>query len=225
MRIKEIILQANSLMEVKNFYVDTLELPLLESSAQKVSVTVGESILTFIHSIDHESPYYHFAFNMTEYKVAHALHWLKDKNIEINRINDHDIIHSQSWNADSIYFNDPVGNIVELIARHNLQEDDQGGLFTQLDIKNISEVGLPFVDVKQAMMLLTEKYGIEVYKDSNEVFAALGDENGLFILSGLSRNWLSSNKVVKAFPLTVHIVNNDNSSEELINQYMIREIP
>jgi catechol-2,3-dioxygenase len=58
---------------VKNFYVDTLELPLLEESTQKMSISVGEPVLTFIHSKDFDSPYYHFAFNITENNKEKAL--------------------------------------------------------------------------------------------------------------------------------------------------------
>jgi hypothetical protein len=199
MKIKEITLHANSLDGIRNFYIDILELSVLEENNHKISIIGGTSILSFILSKESEAPYYHFAMNITENKRDQALHWLKNKGVEINQIDGQDDYYSVSWNSHSIYFYDPLGNIVEFIARHNIVEDDQGNFISE-DIKNISEIGFPVEEVPNV-----------------SAFAPLGDEEGLFILSGLNRNWLGSNKAVKVFPLAVEIYSNVDCNENLLN--------
>lgn len=223
MKIKEVILYTNSLDGISDFYVDVLELPIIQENNEKISFKTGTSILTFKQSSEYEFPYYHFAFNITENKIEQALQWLKNKAVTINQINGIDHYYDESWNCHSIYFYDPLGNIVEFIARHAIPEIEHGD-FNSQDIKNISEIGLPVEDVQQASEILQKKYNVGVYKSSNNVFAPLGNEEGLFILSGLNRNWAGSNKKVKVFPLIVDIYNNIERNDNFLSYpYTIRE--
>lgn len=223
MKIKEVVLYATSLDKINSFYAGILELPIIQENNKKISFKAGTSILTFNQWNEYDSPYYHFAFNITESKIEQALQWLKNKRVTINQINGLDDYYSESWNSHSIYFYDSLGNIVEFIARHNILEVGHGD-FSSKDIKNISEIGLPVEDVQQASKILQNKYSVGVYKSSNDVFAPLGNEEGLFILSGLNRNWLGSNKKVKVFPLTVDIYNNMERNDNLLGYpYTIRE--
>jgi catechol-2,3-dioxygenase len=137
MKIKEVILQANSFSGLKNFYVDVLGLMVLQEETNRISFEVGSSILTFNESGEHQSPYYHFAFNITENKREQAVVFLKNKFVKINQNDGQDQYYNESWNCHSIYFFDPLGNIVEFIARHNLLEDGHGD-FSAKDIKNIT---------------------------------------------------------------------------------------
>jgi hypothetical protein len=98
------------------------------------------------------------------------------------------------------------------------------GILILEDIKNISEIGLPVEDVQQASEILQKKYNVGVYKSSNNVFAPLGNEEGLFILLGLNRNWAGSIKKVKVFPLIVDIYNNIERNDNFLSYpYTIRE--
>lgn len=224
MKIKEVVLYANSLDDVSSFYNGVLELPIIQENNKKISFKAGTSVLTFNQSSEYDSPYYHFAFNITQNKTEQALQWLKNKAVTINQINGLDHYYDESWNCHSIYFYDSLGNIVEFIARHNILEVGHGD-FSSQDIKNISEIGLPVKDVQQASKILQDKYNVSVYKSSNDVFAPLGNEEGLFILSGLKRNWVGSNKKVKVFPLIVDIYNNIERNDNLLSYpYTIREI-
>lgn len=121
-------------------------------------------------------------------------------------INEEEDYFSESWNSHSIYFYDPAGNIVELIARHNLinKLDNE---FSYGDLLNISEIGMPAEDVTSLSGYLLEQYKEQIYISGNSKFTPIGDEEGLIILSSLDRNWLGSNKKVKKFPLEIFIVN------------------
>jgi catechol-2,3-dioxygenase len=119
LKIKEIQVLANNLKLVRNFYNKILQFPVVSENDSLLTFKTGTSLLTFRYSDTVRKPYYHLAFNICETKVQDALEWLKDKGIHINKVDDSEIVHSISWNADSIYFYDPLGNIVEFIARHN----------------------------------------------------------------------------------------------------------
>ncbi len=223
MLIKEVILIANSFSGLKNFYVDVLGLLMLEEKKNRISFVVGSSILTFIESKEYQLPYYHFAFNITENKRERALLLLKSKFVKINQINGQDEYFDESWNCHSIYFYDPLGNIVEFIARHNLLDKGYGD-FSANDIKNISEIGIPVDNVSLASETLQRKYSVDIYKSSNAVFAPLGNEEGLFIVSGLNRKWAGSDKEVKVFPLVVDIYSSVERIDQFLNYpYTIKE--
>ncbi|MED1202587.1 VOC family protein [Heyndrickxia acidicola] len=223
MQIKEIRLYTNKLNELKNFYSDLLGFSLIYFDQNVISFKVGNSILSFVQTKEITNPYYHFAFNITESKKDEGIAWLKQKGININLINGSEDIFSKSWNSHSIYFYDPSGNILELIARHDLKSDDHKE-FKATDIINISEIGFPVNDVKLASDELIQRYNVEVYKESNNEFAPIGNEDGLFILSGLNRNWLGSNKKVEIFPLELTILSCKESEERFLSfPYIIQE--
>ncbi|MNX10180.1 fosfomycin resistance protein FosB [compost metagenome] len=212
MRIRELELLTGSIGAIKSFYHGVLEQVILKETEDVISLKAGESILTFTRSYQYESPYYHFAYNIPEQKCEQALNWLKQKDISVHSVNGQEIEHSENWNSDSIYFNDPVGNIVEFIARHDLKDEDTA-LFTAADIKNISEIGLPTQDVTAISEMLRGKYDLQVYKSASPTFTPLGDEEGLFILAAVGRIWFGSDKAAKYFPVTIDISDGSKRNE------------
>jgi catechol-2,3-dioxygenase len=49
MKIKEVILYTNSLDGISDFYVDVLELAIIQENNEKISFKAGTSILTLIN--------------------------------------------------------------------------------------------------------------------------------------------------------------------------------
>ncbi|TFE19350.1 VOC family protein [Cohnella luojiensis] len=224
MKIQEIKLLANDLDNLVDFYNRILELPIVEHSSIYVSFQIGSSKLVFELSEEVVNPYYHFAFNITESKKDLALNWLKAKGIHINLINGEEFYFSESWNSTSIFFYDPTGNIVELIARHNTK-NRLGHDFSTDDLLNISEIGIPALDVINLSEYLLHQYKEQIYISGNSMFTPIGDEEGLLILSSLDRNWLGSNKKVEIFPLEIVIADGKEDSMQILNYpYIIRNI-
>ena len=91
------------------------------------------------------------------------------------------------WNAHATYFRDPAGNVLELIARHDLALDDPYP-FGPAGLHAVSEVGLPTLDVGAAVDAL-ERLGIPRYSGDRRSFAAMGDIDGLFIVVPRGRVW------------------------------------
>ncbi|NQX48592.1 glyoxalase/bleomycin resistance/dioxygenase family protein [Paenibacillus tritici] len=199
--IKAVEMQTPALEEMKNFYVNTLGLTLVQEQSTSFSVQVGVSSLTFKKSDPNGQPKYHFAFNIPENKIDEALRWITPK-VQIILSQGHEIVHFESWNADSIYFYDPAGNIVELIARHNL-DNSANEAFSPASLLCVSEIGLPVPDVEEALLKLS-RVGIVPWQDSSSQFAAAGDECGLIIAVKQGRIWfMSDQEEAYPHPLTI----------------------
>lgn len=204
MHIRELKLLTSRLAEQKEFYTQTLGLPLMDEQNDHIAIQVDATMLIFMQAQEGSEPYYHFAFNITENKLLQAKAWIAERSISLSR-DDPDNWYSTSWNSNALYFYDPAGNIVEFIARHTLA-NAQEGPFTEQDILCVSEIGLVPDNVATTVTTLREKVGVEVYRGSvSEEFAALGDEHGLFILSRRGRTWLASDKISQTYPVDVSI--------------------
>src|SRR5690349_21082426 len=116
MQISELHLKARDLTLQKLFYQTTMGLPLLEETATSFTFQAGTTRLTF-HVTGQQQSCYHFAFTIPHNKLAQAKSWLA-KRAPLLAKDGQDEFPFQSWNARSIYFYDPVGNIGELIAHY-----------------------------------------------------------------------------------------------------------
>jgi hypothetical protein len=84
-----------------------------------------------------------------------------------------------SWGgARAIYFRDPEGNVVELIARPDARPE-----------LTLAEVGLPVDDVPDAVEALQRELGLPFYLDHGDEFTPLGDDDGLLIVVRVGRPW------------------------------------
>ena len=176
MKIKELTLYTSKLKEVESFYTDLLGIELLDSSQDSIKLKVGETNLIFEHS--EQSMYYHFAINIPSYQIGDALNWIKSKT-KVLPFHGDEIVDFKSWNAEALYFYDPAGNIVELIARKNLKIPSADN-FDASSFQHISEIGLPVTDVKSSFNELKE-CGLSKFSGDYERFCAIGWETGLFI--------------------------------------------
>lgn len=175
-----------------HFYHEILGLPLLKQTRQLCSFRAGASILTFKFSPEEkDGPFYHFAFNIPENKIQYAEEWQLKRSSLIKppaRLTDagasKNIVHFRHWNAHSIFFFDPAGNVVEYIARHTLSNYAKGD-FSIKDILYISEIGLVVDDVAEAYQTISTQFGLGQYSTSSSQFLAMGDEYGLLLLMGI----------------------------------------
>lgn len=194
MKISELILYTTKIDAQKKFYSETLGLETLHSNGQEVSFKIGKTVLKFIKKS--KSKPYHFAFNIPSNKVNESLKWLLER-VEIQKDGDSEIVDFPAWNAESIYFYDADKNILEFIARKNLNNDNSNP-FTANDLLEISEIGLATNNFKEKFDFLTSEVGVPKYGGGKEVFCALGSETGLFILIDIDRkDWFPTND--KAF--------------------------
>lgn len=222
MKIQHIKLLTSIPDRQKKFYTQALGLPLVDDSNDAFTIKIGYSYLTFERAAAEAakaSPFYHYAFDIPVNKVEEAAAWLDAKGVLLNELpNNKKKIYSTTWNATSIYFYDPAGNIVEFIARHSLDHSSYTS-FTAGSLLNISEIGLVVNDVPSTSDLLKSRFSIDRYKDSYDSFAAVGDEEGLFILSANQRVWLGSNKPAGIYKTEVVIESAANKGELIVEGY------
>lgn len=178
MKIETLILTTNAVQPQLDFYRDTLGLKVLEQTERRAVFKAGQTRLEFIEAAN--SIPYHFAFNIPSNKAEEALEWTRER-VVILKDGDNELIDFRSWNAKSLYFYDPDHNVVELIARRNLD------IFSTLKFSpeqflGISEIGMPVGDIEQTWHRLNQIGKLPVYSGNFENFCAMGDENGLFIV-------------------------------------------
>jgi catechol 2,3-dioxygenase-like lactoylglutathione lyase family enzyme len=203
MHIQEVILETASLARTRLFYGKTLELPVVREDDASVSFGIGKSVLTF-RAITGSKPYYHIAFNITNNRFSDGFEWINNKLDILPMENGIPIAVYPDWNAESFYFLDNNGSILEFITRFDLPYHSSDP-FSVADIREISEVGAAVSDVGETTDRLIKDYSIPIFSKSRHTphFAALGDDLGLFIISHAGRPWVPTNKPSATFPLTV----------------------
>jgi catechol-2,3-dioxygenase len=215
-RIKSLrLLTITSLNELKNFYGNVLGLP-VKLNEQHLTIQTGKSTITFTKTAGEARPFYHFAFNIPENKIEKALAWqrLRTPIVHPNPEGTRDaVVHFRHWNAHSIFFLDPAGNLLEYIARHDLQNDALGD-FSIKDILYISEIGLIVDDVERVGTAIQKTMNLSSYRPS-ENFIPIGDENGLLLMIKKGRVWTSNPNQVNQtdiFKTSVSIINSTKTN-------------
>ena len=181
----------STMAAMRTFYGKTLDLRLMDEKPDRFTVEAGESTITFVASeeaVDGRAPFYHFAFNIPENKIVQALEWQKARTPmlaipERNRADGFppEVVNYPHWNAHSVFFLDPAGNVVEYIARHDLKNGDNNP-FGWTDILYASEIGLIVDDVPGAANAIGSMTALAPYKTGDDNFTAMGDEYGLLLV-------------------------------------------
>lgn len=205
MNITWLELQSKDLLSQADFYSNVLELPVNLSTA-KLKVQAGKTTLVFAKAGPDFDGAYHFAFTIPENQIQAAKNWLSKK-IELlydeNRL---DVFDFSNWNAHSIYFKDAAGNILEFIARHDLNNAVQGE-FNGSQVLSVSEIGLPAVDVISFAKHICERLGVSVFRQEPQAnFTPVGDNDGLLILPVAGRIWYPNTGVpAKLLPIKLNV--------------------
>lgn len=192
MKITEIHLQTSKLDELKLFYGDLLNFKVEFTSPDNIILHTGQTRIVFKHA-DINDPFYHFAFTIPSNKINEAYNWLKQR-VELLWIPDYNsfIADFINWNAQSVYFKDPAGNIVEFIARFDLQ-DHESANFSAEQIRSVSEIGLvfPYETYSKNNQAILSEYSLTYFSKHPPLasFSAIGDEEGLLISVPEGRAW------------------------------------
>ncbi|NMH87877.1 VOC family protein [Flavivirga algicola] len=179
MKIEEIILFTKSIQKQKQFYQKVLGFELILESKEKISFKAGESIMSFQYDKKAVNAS-HFAFNIPSNQEKEALLWLQ-KRVQIIPDGDNLISDFKDWNAKAIYFYDADKNIVEFIARKNLNMGSYKS-FSAKSILSISEMAIATTDIETIYNVINNIKSIPIFSGNLTRFCALGNDEGLFIL-------------------------------------------
>jgi len=209
MVFREIKLKTDQLSTLYHFYKDILELSVSDLNDLDFTVNTTGTKLIFEETSDSlQAPFYHFAFNIPSNRIYEAYEWLK-KRIDPLWIDDYKsyIADFSNWNAKSVYFLDPAGNIVEFIARADLNDivDEQ---FSSSLVRSISEIGLVFPgnNFRESIEKLMNDHQLTYFikQPPLESFCAIGNDEGLFIVVPENRSWYPcKDKPAGIFPLEI----------------------
>ena len=210
MRVEKLILQTGYLKTLEEFYASILDLPVQEISEKEIIVRIGSTDLIFAETTETE-PFYHFAINIPANKIEEARNWLKGK-INLLWMNEYnsEIGDFVNWHARSVYFYDPAGNILELIARFDLA-NGTNEVFSSKQFLSISEVGLVLsqetFELKTNQLLQYHSLSYFEKQPPLPQFRAVGDDEGLFIVVPEHRNWYPTDKPAGIFSISVQFEN------------------
>jgi len=206
MKIKKLDIETAYLKTLQEFYSSVLALPVEQPGEGKIRIKIGDSELSFLETTIGD-PFYHFAINIPANKIEEAKAWLTNK-VNLLWMDDYksDIADFVNWHAKSVYFYDPAGNIVELIARFDL-DNNASETFSSDQFLSINEVGLVFSDKNfdKEIMSLATSYLLSYFDKQPPLpkFRAMGDDHGLFVIVPEHRNWYPTDKPAGIFPMTV----------------------
>ena len=218
MKILELEISSVDLPAQRDFYADILELPVKLDSAI-LEVKAGRTVLRFTQAPSEFMGAYHLAFNIPENQYQAAKQWITRRVSILRDKTGQEDFESTGWASTSLYFLDAAGNVLEFIARHNLQNATAGD-FNSSQILNVSEIGLPSEDVIALANQLVTQLGLSVFKqEPNETFTPVGDDNGLLILPVKDRIWMPDSGVpAKLLPVKV-------SGEANGREWEVRGVP
>jgi hypothetical protein len=210
MQIKRLILQTSALAELTDFYIKLMELPVELTGEKEITIKIGSTELVF-QQAPAADPFYHFAINIPANKIEEAKKWLQSR-VELIWIEQYksDVADFVNWHAKSVYFYDPAGNILELIARFDLDYKTTEP-FASSQFLSISEVGLVFNEdeLDKRTEDLLQQYQLSFFDKQPPLpqFRAVGDDEGLFIIVPNYRNWFPTSKAAGIFPMEVEFEN------------------
>jgi hypothetical protein len=191
-RFAEVTLSAP--LDLRGFYGHELGLP-LDGDA----IVVGGTRLRF--RVEDGGAFYHFALLVPGDRFDAAFAWAGEHVELLGEVFDFD-----NWDALAVYFHDPAGNIVELIAHHGLEEHGRSGEFAASELVGFSELGV--VGDPPSLLPELEAIGLELWDgtvEGPERLAFVGERGRTFILAPTGRSWLPTGRPAESHPVEANV--------------------
>ncbi|MBS4202231.1 hypothetical protein KHA93_21710 [Bacillus sp. FJAT-49732] len=196
---KSVTFYTDKVKALRRFYGNILELQIIEAMADQFTVQVGESTITF-KQLERRA-FYHFAINIPGNQFSMMKDWIQNR-LPLNRENGRNEVYFRSFDADSMYFEDPAGNVIELIGR---RKRDLFGDLSVASFLNISEVSITTPRVANVGEEIQD-FGISLFGSSNIVpdeLNFLGKRDTFIVLVPPGRRWYFSKKMSETHPLEI----------------------
>jgi catechol 2,3-dioxygenase-like lactoylglutathione lyase family enzyme len=187
MRITSVEFETTDLLRAESFYGSLLGLP---TTRENGTLTIRAGASTLALRQGPASPgKQHLAFTIPRLMFNSARKWAAER-VSLLRDSDgrDEFEMAPYWNARSLYFADPDGNILEFIIRRDIS-DHRAGPFRAEHIQCISEVGIPARSVPDVAAQAQSAFGIDAYGAGAPAFQPVGNIDGLLILVTPGRHW------------------------------------
>ncbi|MBG6181432.1 VOC family protein [Arthrobacter sp. CAN_A1] len=203
MRILSVEFETEDLPRAERFYGSLFGLPTRRDD-HALTIRVGSSTLTLKEG-PRDQGKQHLAFTIPRLMFDSAKEWTAQRVPLLLDVDGRDEFEtSPHWNAHSLYFADPDGNILEFIIRRDIL-DDQGGPFQPEHVRCISEVGIAVDDVPEIAASAKQVLGLDAYGGGAPTFQPVGDPQGLLILVKRGRSWFPTATPSGPRHLVLHI--------------------
>ncbi|MGE7604613.1 VOC family protein [Peribacillus sp. NPDC097675] len=205
MLINKVKLASNSFAKTKAFYLNRLGATLLRETPDSFSIKIGASELSFTETNSGSKPFYHLAFNIPSNQFQEAKRWIKALT-PLNTEDGDDEVYFSHINAHSLYFTDPNGNIVELIARHSISPESNEP-FSMDSLLAIGEINVTTGDIDGVgQKLIDVNIPIRDHEALNPDGLTFMGSDGAFLLLGKpGRRWFFSEQYAEIHPLTIEV--------------------
>jgi catechol 2,3-dioxygenase-like lactoylglutathione lyase family enzyme len=196
-RFAHVTLAASSarISALVNFYGRRLGLTVGQTEAGRIALAIGETTLELASGAG--EPFYHVALLVPGDRFDAALAWARDR-IELLG----DVFQSDDWDSRAVYFHDPAGSILELIAHHGLEENGRSGEFAAEELVGFSELGI--VGDKTELLRRLGTSGLQMWDGTVEapnLLAFVGEKGRTFILAPPGRGWMPTDRPAEAHPV------------------------
>ncbi|MDQ4503883.1 hypothetical protein [Sinomonas sp. ASV322] len=220
MRIISVDFETEDVLRAESFYGSVLRLHTTRRG-RSLTVRAGSSRLA-LHEGSIGPGRQHLAFTVPRLMFDSAKEWIADRVPLLRDAEGRDEFEtSPHWNARSLYFLDPDGNILEFIIRRDIP-DERIGPFRPEHVQCISEVGIAVEDVPRAAARVGSVFGIDAYGNGAPTFQPVGNVEGLLIFVTSGRHWFPTTTPSGARGLTVHVDSRATGALELSAGVTIR---
>jgi hypothetical protein len=201
----ELAVAAARLEAVAGFYEQTLGFA-VEQLDGRVVVPVGDDVLELVATDDGTDPFHHFALLVAGDRFDAARTWLGERAEPLARDDGETVFAFDFWDARAVYFHDPAGNIVELIAHAGMAErPGVVGDFSAAELAGLSEVGIVVDDPAASVAALERDLGLELWSGDAEQLAFVGAKAHTLILAPPGRGWLPTGRPSEPHAVTVTV--------------------
>jgi len=220
--ILQLRLQAFKLREMQEFYANTIGFE-VEFSKGRLQVQAGGTVIQFDEISEKafsatDLPHYHIAWAIPESKFVKAKAWLADRAPLLRHADGRDEFHFRRAKRRAIYFADPMGSILELIARDDMPAKSPGE-FVLADILYVNHIGLVVDDMTTAIEQIRQSLGLELTAEPSPNFAKLGDAHRHLTLVTRKRLWLPEFKLAANVFKTEAVLHGERSKKFAFEDY------
>jgi len=187
MRITRVELGSADVYGMASFYGEVIGLPIARRGGS-IEVRAGASVLAF-RATGEATGAAHFAFNVPPDLFERAQEWLGGRIELLDQPEGGVVAEFERWQARAVYALGPGDNIIEFIARKRTEPAGAAAFDAREHVRCISEIGLVVDEPQVASAELRERFGIDEFEEGSDEFCALGDDEGLLILSKTGRAW------------------------------------
>jgi catechol 2,3-dioxygenase-like lactoylglutathione lyase family enzyme len=203
--IRHVTLASRDPAAQASFWGGELGLPVARSADGSARVGLARTTVEFAPAGDDVTPGYHFAIAVPSGRIADARAWI-ERRAALLPFGDGEVqIRFEAIGADSVYFLDPEGNDVELMAWDSRPGEDDGAAFGPSHLLDVSEIGLSAADVAGTREAVCAALGASVFWGgrSGGGLCAVGDQFGAVLIAPEGRGWIPIDLPARPLPTTV----------------------